>query len=280
MERTSNEEPGTEGVVPFRFSCKRSGNCCRVTGGFAWVEGEELEPLALAAGLELAQFVERHIRQVSDPVSGELRMALRDGEESRCSLLEGANHCSVYDARPSHCRQFPFWASVLNSREGFERAHATCPGLEPLVASAVRDEAFSRLEAVYREVDAFIEKAQPVCIVRGVCCRFEEADHQLYATGLEADFAAAREPEAPAPEAEGRCPYHVAGRCTARSARPLGCRTYFCDTRTTSVLEEANEFFSARIQEIERELDYPHSFVRFPSAMLERGVGTSSGELA
>ena len=93
MDGRTKELKGTEGVVPFRFSCKRSGNCCRVTGGFAWVEEDELGPLAQAAESERAQFVEQHIRRVNDPTSGELRMALRDGEGSRCSLLEGANHC-------------------------------------------------------------------------------------------------------------------------------------------------------------------------------------------
>ena len=43
-------------------------------------------------------------------------------------------------------------------------------------------------------------QGRPVCIVRGVCCRFEEAGHELYATALEADYARDRHPEAPAPE--------------------------------------------------------------------------------
>ena len=107
----------------------------------------------------------------------------------------------------------------------------------------------------------------------GVCCRFEEAGHELFATALEADFAAERHPDAPAPEAEGRCPYHVRGRCTARAGRPLGCRTYFCDRRTESVLAEAHEHFLREVRRIEVEEDYPVAYGRFPALLAARGIG-------
>jgi len=271
------DEQGLTGVVPFRFECKRSGNCCKVTGGYAWVEEHEVEPLAQAAGLESAVFAEKHLRRVSDPASGELRTALRDGEASRCSLLEGANHCSVYEARPKHCRDFPYWTSVLSDPAAFERARSICPGMEPVMTATSRERAFAGLEAIYRDVARFVEMAAPICIVRGKCCRFEEVGHRLYATRLEADYAADRQPSAPAPEAEGRCPYHVKGLCTAREARPLGCRTYFCDTRTTSVLEEAHEHFLDRIRELEAETAYPHAYASFPEQLRDRGVGATEG---
>ena len=68
------------------------------------------------------------------------------------------------------------------------------------------------------------------------------------------------------------CPYHVAGRCTAREGRPLACRTYFCDTRTESVLSEAHEHFLRRLRAIEREHAYPASYAEFPRLLAARGV--------
>ena len=133
--------------------------------------------------------------------------------------------------------------------------------------------AFALLQVLYEEVDAFVNKSRAVCLARGVCCRFEEAGHELFSTGLEADYAADLLPEAPAPEAEGRCPYHVGGRCTARQGRPLGCRTYFCDVNTQSVLEDAHEFFLRGIRQIERDTGYPASYARFPALLAARGVG-------
>jgi hypothetical protein len=70
----------------------------------------------------------------------------------------------------------------------------------------------------------------------------------------------------------------VAGRCTAREGRPLGCRTYFCDRRTTSVLQEAHEHFLARIRRIEAETGYPHGYGEFPAQLASRGVGVEAGE--
>ena len=108
---------------------------------------------------------------------------------------------------------------------------------------------------------------------RGVCCRFEEAGHELFATALEADYAAARAPEAPGPEAEGRCPYHVEGKCSARSARALGCRTYFCDDRTEEALLDVHEVFLRRIRSLAERAGYQPTYGRFPAMVLERGVG-------
>jgi Fe-S-cluster containining protein len=270
-------DPGLDGVVPFRFACHRCGHCCSGGQGHVWLEPGEVEAMAAARSTAVDTFRARHVRTVRDPATGVLRESLREADEGsgsgRCSLLEGTNTCSVYTARPAHCRTFPYWPGVLADEAAFERARSTCPGIAVEVDQATRARAFAALEALYGEVDAFVARSRAVCIVRGVCCRFEEAGHELFATALEADYAAARRPDAPPPEAPGRCPYHVAGRCTAREARPLGCRTYFCDANTTSVLAEAHEHFLARIRALERELGYPAAYGRFPALLDARGVG-------
>lgn len=268
-------DPGRSGVVPFRFECHRCGNCCSGGSGYVWVEEAELEGLSQALGMEKEAFVERHVRLVKDPHDSRLRLSLRE-EGGRCALLVGANECSVYGARPEHCKSFPYWPSVLEDAEAFEAARSTCPGIAVVVEEEVRVRAFAALEALYAEVDAFVERARPVCIQRGVCCRFEEAGHELYATALEADYAAQHAGVGLAPEAEGRCPYHEGGKCNARSARALGCRTYFCDANTESVLQEAHEHFLRRLREIEREVGYPAAYGRFPALLRARGVGVEA----
>ncbi len=274
------DQPGLQGVVPFRFQCHRCARCCSAGAGYVFLEAGEEQPLARRLGLSSEEFERRYVRTVRHPRSGRLVRALREqgrGEGGRCALLEGANECSVYEDRPAHCKSFPYWDSVLDDPQGFERARATCPGISVLPDEATRARAFARLEALYVELDAFVEGSHSVCIARGVCCRFEDAGHELFSTALEADYAAAQHPDAAPPEAPGRCPYHVAGRCTARAGRPLGCRTYFCDTRTTSVLEEAHEHFLRRVREIEREEGYPAAYARFPELLAARGIGEEPG---
>jgi Fe-S-cluster containining protein len=277
-------DPGLAGVRPFTFHCHRCGRCCSAGEGFVWLAAGEDAALAAALGQGLEPFRANHVRTVRDPHSGELREALREstleGQGGRCSLLAGANHCTVYAARPEHCRQFPYWPSVLADADGFERARAVCPGIEPQVPAAARAAAFAELEALYAELERLVAHSRSVCLARGLCCRFEQAEHELYATGLEADYAAELHPQAPAPEAPGRCPYHVAGRCTARAGRPLGCRTYFCDPQTTSALQRVHEELLGRVRAIARRHGYEPRYARFPELLAARGVGlrAESGE--
>ena len=118
--------------------------------------------------MEEQAFVDRYVRRTPDPRTGELRLSLLE-EGGRCALLVGANECSVYTSRPKHCSQFPYWPSVLNDPEAFEAARETCPGIAVEVSEEVKARAFAALEALYAEVDAFVERARPVCIQRGVC---------------------------------------------------------------------------------------------------------------
>jgi Fe-S-cluster containining protein len=274
-------DQGEGGVVPFQFQCQRSGRCCTGGSGFIWVEPEEIEGLARAAGYTLENFEANFLREVRDPRTGAQRLSLREGPGqgggggAACALLEGSHHCTVYDARPSHCQTFPYWPSIMKDEQGFEAARATCPGIRPLPSAEVQAQAFAQLEQLYLDLDKEIAEHTPRCEMSGLCCRFEEADHVLYATALETDYATAKHPTAPAPEAPGRCPHHVNGMCTAREGRPLGCRTYYCDPLTEDVLLDVHEKYLRRLRGIERSLDYPAAYSPFPAQLAARGVGES-----
>src|SRR5436190_17681638 len=108
-------EQGLGGVTPFRFACHRCGNCCSGHSGFVWLSSGEIERMAASLGSTAENFARRFVRAARDPHSGELRSALKENEAEggRCALLEGKNTCTVYEARPEHCRTFPYWPSVL-----------------------------------------------------------------------------------------------------------------------------------------------------------------------
>ncbi|MDP6408293.1 MAG: YkgJ family cysteine cluster protein [Planctomycetota bacterium] len=263
--------------MPFRFECHRCGHCCTGGSGLVWVEPDELPGLAAALGCGVEELAAGYLRRVSDPTDGRSRLSLREraggGWGGPCLLLDGSAHCRAYAARPRHCREFPFWPSILEDADAFERARSTCPGIAVVVPVEVRARAFEALEWLYGEVSALVQETGAACRSSGACCRFEEAGHELFATALEADYAAARHPDAPPPEAPGRCPYHVAGRCTARGGRALGCRTFFCEPETAGELAEAHERFLARLRAIERDCGYPAAYGRFPALLAARGVG-------
>ena len=83
--------------------------------------------------------------------------------------------------------------------------------------------------AVYTEADAAVAAAGPRCDASGRCCRFTEYGHTLFISNLEADVLLSAAPPYAKPVSADFCPFQVNSLCTARDARPLGCRVYFCD---------------------------------------------------
>jgi Fe-S-cluster containining protein len=82
---------------------------------------------------------------------------------------------------------------------------------------------------LYQEVDAAVARAGPVCVASGRCCRFKEWGHVLYLSNLEAEVLLADAPPYAPPVSADYCPFQKDRLCTAREARPLGCRIYYCD---------------------------------------------------
>ncbi|MEZ5974775.1 MAG: YkgJ family cysteine cluster protein [Planctomycetota bacterium] len=273
-------DPGLSGAVPFRFQCQRSGRCCRVGAGFVWLTEADLEPMAAALGLALPDFVREHVRQVPDPEDGRLRLALKENwapDRDRCRFLDGHNECRIYEARPQHCRDFPYWPRVLAGGRGFETARALCPGIAAVRPEIDRAGAFAALRALYEQLQTELDALAPRCSMSGLCCRFEEAGHELFAGLLETDLALELHPTPGEPQAPGRCPYHVGGICTAREGRPLACRTDFCDAAKTEALEDLHERYLTRLRAIEAQFGYDPSYQRFP-ALLARELQRVRGE--
>jgi hypothetical protein len=111
---------------PFRFACRRSGNCCAIPGGFVRVSPSEAAAIASHLGLSPGAFASRYLQ------SGGER--LKDGLGNRCVFLrDGAPAgCGIYEVRPARCRQWPFWPEVLEDPALRELVQRTCPGVEPL----------------------------------------------------------------------------------------------------------------------------------------------------
>lgn len=226
-------DPGLAAAVPFRFACHRCAHCCTGGSGYVWLEDGESEAMARELGASVESFTRRFVRLAIDPRSGAQRPALREDDAAggRCALLVGANECSVYAARPAHCRAFPYWPSVMEGGAGFEAARATCPGIAVVVHAAARERAFAALEAFREAFSSAVPDAG--------CCLEREADEELFVSALEADHAVARA--------------RADGRCRLGGARPLACRV------ARWPAEERDAAFAA-LRTLERDLDYPRAF--------------------
>jgi uncharacterized protein len=246
-------DPGLSGVVPFRFACHRCARCCSAGTGYVWVEDDECDALAGALGMSAGAFVARHLRRVRDPHDGRERLALREahGDGSgdhggRCSLRVGRNECSVSAARPRHCREFPYWDRVLAGGAAFERARETCPGIAVVVDEPVRSRAHAELAALY----ASLEPAP----ARSACCLSRADGDDVFATGLETDYAI---------DAGGK----VDG-CRLGAGAPLACRAGG-DPERFAVL-------FARLRAIERDTGYPVAYGRLRDLLRARGAAEAS----
>jgi hypothetical protein len=84
------------------------------------------------------------------------------------------------------------------------------------------------LRSIYAEAQREIESLPALrCELSGRCCRFREADHELFLTRLEYEEMVAHGGR-PADRGDGACPWLADGLCTNREGRALACRTYFC----------------------------------------------------
>ncbi len=80
---------------------------------------------------------------------------------------------------------------------------------------------------------------------------------------------AAVRPGAPGPPAPLRCPYQIAGACTARDRRPMGCRVHFCRPPSEQWCEQIYERYHHAIRTLHETHDIPYRYVELTAALAE-----------
>lgn len=107
----------------FAFSCRRSGNCCAIPGGVVRVTSAEIRQMARHLGLTEEAFRSRFLQ--ADGAT------LRNGQGHRCVFLDDGTTaaCSIYEARPQQCRDWPFWSRLQTDAGLLEQARRICPGI-------------------------------------------------------------------------------------------------------------------------------------------------------
>jgi Fe-S-cluster containining protein len=118
------------------------------------------------------------------------------------------------------------------------------------------------LLAIYDALDAEVAGLSPVCSLSGRCCRFQQYDHTLFLSGPEFALLLA-EAQTPSRALDDgmTCPWQDArGRCTARQARPLGCRVYFCDPAYEPLAPGLSETYLRRIKQLSEDQDLPWDY--------------------
>ncbi len=104
------------------FEYQGSGNCCRSRGEYCyvWLDQRDRERLAARLGLSLEQFTRDYCDRTDEHFH--LKEVAHD-----CRFLQN-NRCTVYEARPTQCRTWPFWPSLMNRARWQQDVMTTCPG--------------------------------------------------------------------------------------------------------------------------------------------------------
>lgn len=109
-----------------RFSCQRCGRCCCGDPGIVYFNPAEfdrlVEHLNKTRGLTREVIVRDYMRPHLDSYT-----ARDDFPDGHCIFFD--NGCTVYEVRPSQCRDFPFWRCNLASKADWDETAQMCPGM-------------------------------------------------------------------------------------------------------------------------------------------------------
>jgi len=107
-----------------QFQCQGSGNCCVSRGGYGFVYLTKVDRVRMAAHLKLSTraFTQKYCDQKNEV------WKLKDTSNDDCVFLK-QKRCSVYEARPTQCRTWPFWPEVMNAKVWREEVATFCPGV-------------------------------------------------------------------------------------------------------------------------------------------------------
>ncbi len=104
-----------------RFTCTDCGNCC--TGAPGLVRMSRAEMLTLADTLDLSP--EACVENYLDPYESAYR--IREKKNGDCIFFD--QRCTIYTARPSQCRTYPFWFENMRSKAAWKATCRACPGI-------------------------------------------------------------------------------------------------------------------------------------------------------
>jgi hypothetical protein len=134
-----------------------------------------------------------------------------------------------------------------------------------IIDASRRREVVAAVEAVYAEVAAEITKRQPVCVISGRCCRFEEYGHRLFVTTMELAAFVASHPQIPEPDLG--CPFQVGKLCGVHQIRPFGCRMFYCDPAAQHWQNEVYERFHATLKRLHERFAVPYAYLEWRESL-------------
>jgi Fe-S-cluster containining protein len=108
-----------------KFECQGSGKCCTSHGeyGFVFLTKADRQRMAKHLGIPTREFTKDYCEKTQG------FFHLREDLGNPDCLFLKKKRCSIYAARPTQCRTWPFWPEVLNAKTWSKEVASFCPGV-------------------------------------------------------------------------------------------------------------------------------------------------------
>ncbi len=104
------------------------GNCCIGESGYIWINKAEITKLASHLNLSIDELGLQYLKKVGYKYS--IKERVLDENNYACVFFDlEKKQCSIYEARPSQCRTFPFWNYF---KENINEVKEECPAIRDL----------------------------------------------------------------------------------------------------------------------------------------------------
>lgn len=111
-------------ITGLAFECLECGRCCAgPEEGYVWATDEEIAHAAKFLNLGEKIFRSQYVRRVG------LRKSFREEKKTHNCVFIKDGRCTIYPARPTQCRTWPFWKSNLKAPDDWSWAAQRCAGV-------------------------------------------------------------------------------------------------------------------------------------------------------
>jgi Fe-S-cluster containining protein len=107
-----------------RFACQPNCTKCCTRRGYVYLTEDDLVKAARFLKMTAEEFESRYVIRYRHVLR--LRKPPRGQEE--CHFLKNAG-CSIHSVKPTQCRTYPFWPSLLQSKAMWKLEGTFCPGI-------------------------------------------------------------------------------------------------------------------------------------------------------
>ena len=110
------------------FECQQCSSCCRHETGHVYLSTLEIDSIISFLKIERSEFIQKYCKRVN--AFNSLRISLIEKSNFDCIFWnKEIKGCKIYSVRPTQCRTYPFWPSILQSKNIWDECAKGCPGI-------------------------------------------------------------------------------------------------------------------------------------------------------